>query len=77
MMTDIEYAEFGLKAIQDWHDHEGINNANNELLSGLSASLISLDNIPDMPIKDRINCIKTALETAFQIGRANPREATQ
>ena len=58
--------------MQDWHDNEGVNDANNELLSSLSASILSLDNIPDMPIEDRISCIKTTLVTAFQIGRANP-----
>ena len=72
MEEEIDYRVVGLKTMQDWHDTEGMGDAEHELISGLVASIHSVILLPDVYEATLLNCIKVALESAYQLGRANP-----
>ncbi len=74
-MNDIDYKQIGLKAMQDWHDTEGIGGAENEIIAGLTASIHSITFLPDTSDADFINCTRVVLESAFQLGRAAERNS--
>ena len=71
MNETLALAYKGVNVVEDWHDHEGLTEQFNSMLTRLTA----ITHITTMSDElGNINAIKVAVETAFQLGRQSMRE---